>query len=218
MRSLSIDIVSDVVCPWCLIGSRRLELALAELPDVRAEITYRPFLLDPLTPPEGVDLRLRLRQKYGDPEPLFRRVEAAAKEAGVVIDFTRVRKGVPTLRAHTLLRRAALRAGPESRPQADLAKALFHAYFAEGRDVSAFDVLIELGVAHGFDEAEVIALLEDPAELEATRAEAEAALARGIAGVPHTVVGGRFPVPGAQSPELFKRAIERALAPTPEAE
>lgn len=214
MQQLSIDIVSDVVCPWCFIGSRRLELALAELPDVEARITFRPFLLDPGTPAEGVDLRDRIRQKYGDPEPLFRRVETAAKDSGVVIDFTKVRRGVPTLRAHTLLRRAALRedGDGEGWAQADLARSLFHAYFAEGRDVSAFDVLIDLGVAHGFDRAEVIAMLESPTELEATRDEAATALARGISGVPFTVIGGRYALSGAQPPELFKRTIERALA------
>lgn len=206
MGTLHVEIVADIVCPWCFIGTRQLEIALESLPTVDADVVYRPFLLDPRAPSEGVDLRETLRRKYGDPEPLFRRVEHAAQAVGLAIDFEKIRRGVSTVRAHTLLR-AALPKGT----QRSLARAFFDAYFAEGRDVSAFDVLVELGVTHGFEEPEVVALLEDPRELGATRTEAAEAAARGVTGVPFTLIGHQVAVPGAQGADAFRRAVERAL-------
>src|SRR5580658_347341 len=102
---LSIDIVSDVICPWCFIGARRLDQALASLTEpITAEVSFHPFLLDPKTPPEGADLRERLRAKYGvDPERMFARVEAAARESGIPLDFSKVRRTPSTVAAHTLL-------------------------------------------------------------------------------------------------------------------
>ena len=198
--------VSDFVCPWCLIGTRRLEIALESL-GVETTWVYRPFLLDPTTPPEGVDLRDRLRRKYGDPEPLFRRVEAAAKESGIDLDFARVRRGVPTLRAHTISRLALGRG-----TQHALARDLFEAYFLEGRDISAMDVLLEIAGRHGFSRAETLEVLESPTELEQTREEARAAAEAGVTAVPFVIVDQRFAVPGAQPPDVFRRAVERALA------
>src|SRR5688572_17419924 len=96
-RELRIEVVSDVVCPWCLIGSRRLDLALAQLPEVKADVVFRPFLLDPALPAQGDDLRSRLRRKFGDPEPLFRRVEKVARADGIDLDFSRVGRYASTL-------------------------------------------------------------------------------------------------------------------------
>lgn len=206
MPSLRIDVVSDVVCPWCLIGSRRLELALAELPEVEATVTYRPFMLEPGAPPEGRDLREHLRRKYGDPEPMFQRVEVVAREVGIPLDFGKVRRMVPTLRAHTLSARAI-----DKGTQRALMRDLFEAYFLEGRDVSAMDVLLELGARHGFSRDEVIALVEDPAALAATRDEALAASRSGVSGVPFVIFDERLAVSGAQPVATFKAAITRAL-------
>lgn len=208
MPKVNIEIVSDFVCPWCLIGSRRLEMALEGMPEVEASWTYQPFLLDPTTPPEGVDLRDRLRRKYGDPEPLFRRVEAAARESGIELDFEKVRRGVSTLRAHTLSR-AAIDRGT----QRAFARDLFIAYFVEGRDISAMDVLLEIAGRHGFARDEALAVLESPTELHETREEARAAAEAGVSGVPFVVVGQRYSVAGAQPPDIFQRAIARALEP-----
>lgn len=210
MRPLRIDIVSDVVCPWCYIGDRRVELALRELPDVAATVTYHPFQLDPGTPPEGADLRERLRRKYGvDPEQMFGRVEEAARESGLQLDFSRVRRSVNTLRAHTLLRHAEPRG-----TQRQLAQALFAAYFVEGRDVGAEDVLVQLAAAQGFGEDEAAALLRDEAEAQRTREEAQAAARQGVSGVPFTVLNQRYALSGAQPVAVFRQAMERALADT----
>lgn len=205
-RNLTIEVVSDVICPWCLIGTRRLDKALAALPDVQAEVVYRPFLLDPSTPPEGKDLREHLRRKYGDPEPMFRRVEAVAKQDGIDLDFERIGRTSSTVGAHTLLRHAI-----DKGTQRALARALFGAYFLEGRDVGASDVLVPLATGHGFDADEATALLRDPEEVAATKAEAREASEGGVTGVPFTVIAQKLAVGGAQSVEVFTKAIRQAL-------
>jgi predicted DsbA family dithiol-disulfide isomerase len=203
---LTIAIVSDVVCPWCFIGTSRLEKALESFPDLDAQVTYLPFLLDPSTPPEGADLRERLRKKYGgDPEAMFGRVEAAARETGLALDFSKVRRSVNTLKAHTLLRHALAKG-----TQRALAKALFGAYFTEGRDVGDEAVLLELAQAHGFSGPEAEALLHDAAELATTKDEASAMAKEGIDGVPFFILGDHLAVPGAQPVQVFRDAIARA--------
>ncbi len=209
--SITIEIVSDFVCPWCFIGSARLDEALASR-RVAAKLVHAPFLLDPTVPDEGADLRAWLQARYGDPEPMVRRVEAVAREAGITIDFTKVRRHPSTLRAHTLMRLARERGDAHG-----LAKMLFGAYFGEGRDLGAMDVLIELGRQGGLDEAEMVRWLESRDERERTRA-----LARheGITGVPvfffqetDAAPGAkRLAVKGAQPLEVFTSLLER-LAP-----
>lgn len=212
-RRLSIDVVSDVVCPWCLIGVRRLERALAAFEDVEAQIRFHPFLLDPSTPQAGMDLRERLRRKYGVPaEHLFARVEAAARESGIPLDFAKVTRAVATTRAHTLLRHALAKG-----TQRALKTALLEAYFLEGRDVGDVDVLVDLAGAHGFEADEARALLGDDEELRATRREAAELASSGIDGVPFFILGGRLAFGGAQPVETMRRVIERALAEPEEA-
>lgn len=210
MRSLTIDVVSDVICPWCFIGTRRLDEALAGLPDVEAVVTFHPFLLDPSTPAEGADLRERLRRKYGgDPEKLFARVEEAARAAGIPLDFSKIQRTPHTVAAHTLLRLALEKSGPKT--QHALARALFEAYFLQGLDIGRFDVLATLAERHGLDADEARAFLADENELAATRQQASAMAAQGIGGVPFTVVGKRVAISGAQDPATFRAAIEQAL-------
>jgi predicted DsbA family dithiol-disulfide isomerase len=204
-RKLEIEIVSDVVCPFCLIGAHRLERAIEGRDDLEVDLVYRPFLLDPSTPPEGADLRAKLRQKYGDPEPMFRRVESLARADGIPLDFARVQRASRTRDAHTLLRHALAKG-----TQRALSRALFGAYFLEGRDVGARDVLEQLASAHGFGEGEAAKLLDDPSEAHATEREASAMAARGIRGVPFVVVGGTLGISGAQPLEVFEAALERA--------
>lgn len=206
---LRVEVISDVVCPWCLIGTRHLELALAAAGEADADVEFRPFLLDPSTPDQGEDLRGRLRRRYGNPDAMFARVEAAARQSGIALDFSKVRRAVSTLRAHTLLRHARPRG-----TQPALAKALFSAYFLDGQDVSDPARLAPLASQHGFGEPEAARLLADAAELELTRREAADAVRRGVSGVPFVVVG-RHAVAGAQPIEAFRQAIERARLDAP---
>ncbi len=196
----SIEIVSDFVCPWCFIGTRRLEQVL----DAKeADVTYRPFLLDPRIPIEGVDLRENLKRKFGrDPEPMFARVEGVARETGIPLEVAKVRRYPSTLRAHALTQHAK-----EKGTQRALANALFENYFLQGRDIGATDVLQEIASAHGFDRDEVARIVEDEAELDRAKAEAADMAAEGISGVPFFVFGGRFAVSGAQPKEVFEKAL-----------
>jgi len=217
---LSIDIVSDVICPWCFIGHKRLDQALESLPahaggippgspgPLETKVTFHPFLLDPSIPPEGADLRARLRAKYGgDPEKMFANVEAAARSAGIALDFAKVRRTPPTIPAHTLLRHAL-----ERGTQRALVDAFFRAYFLEGKDLGDVSVLAGVASQHGFDAAEAARLATDETELDATRAEAQEMVSRGIQGVPFFVFGGKVAVSGAQPPEVLRGAIAKALA------
>ena len=204
---LAITVYSDVICPWCFIGTRRLATALGAS-HVAARLDYRVFLLDPTVPPEGADLRDRLRRKYGaDPDAMFTRIEEAARTSGIPLDFSRVRRTPDTVPAHTLLRHANARG-----TQAGLADALFSAYFLEGIDIGNAEALAECAVAHGFARDEAIALATDSREHAATRAEADASARLGITGVPFFVFGQQFAVAGAQSAATFRSAIEQATA------
>ena len=204
--NLTVDVVSVVVCPWCLIGTRRLQQVLAERPDVTATVSFHPFLLDPTTPEAGGDLREHLAKKYGmDPEKMFGRVEAVAKETGVPLDFAKVRRFASTVRAHTLLRHADAKG-----TQVALVNAFFDAYFLEGKDIGQSAVLAQIASGHGFTVDEATALLASDAELRATREEAAAAAAQGITGVPFFVFGGKFAFSGAQPKEVFVQALEKA--------
>lgn len=206
--ALSVDFVSDVICPWCFIGFTRLEQALEKDGHADAEVTLRPFQLDPSTPVEGADLRERLAKKYGaDPEKMFERVEAAARESGIPLDFAKVRRTPNTLKAHVLLD-----AVKGKGTQRALARALFHAYFLEGRDIGNVDVLTQLAVAHGLTSEEAATVLADEAAIEATRSEAADFAAQGIGGVPFTIFEGKLAVSGAQSVEVFRQAITQARA------
>ena len=204
----TIDFISDVICPWCFIGLHRLEAALAEEGLKDATIAFHPFQLDPETPPEGADLRERLAAKFGgDPATMFARVEGAARESGIPLDFAKVRRTPNTLKAHTLIGRA-LEKGTQQR----LGRALFEAYFLEGKDIGVDAVLADIAAANGFERAETEALLADRSALDDTRAEAAAVSQQGIRGVPFTIFGGKLAVSGAQPTDVFRDVIRRATS------
>ncbi|MFO0550135.1 MAG: DsbA family oxidoreductase [Polyangiaceae bacterium] len=206
--ALHVDVISDLVCPYCLLACRRLDLVRERLGGERElDIELHPFLLDPGQPPEGTDLREHLRRKFGDPEPLFRRLETVARSEGIELDFERVSRFVSTVRAHTLLT-AARKKGT----QWELGRALFGAYFAEGRDISDLEVLAGLASNHGFTRDEALAILHDRDELAATILAARRASQRGIRGVPFIVVGGEFTISGAQPTEVLERALRGGSA------
>lgn len=202
---LAVHIVSDVVCPWCFLGTVRLEAALEEAGEGDAEVAYLPFLLDPSLPPEGVDLRDRLTRKYGVPaEKMFERVEGVARESGIPLDFSKVRRMSNTLRAHVLLG-----AAKERGTQRALARALFEAYFLEGRDIGDADVLADVASKHGFTTDEAVATFSDAKATEATRREAAELAAQGISGVPFFVFAEKMAVSGAQSVETLVHVLKR---------
>lgn len=203
---VSIDVYSDISCPWCFIGGRRLQRVLRETADLRAEVRHHPYLLNPDAPREGVNVHARLAERYGsDPTPLFARVEAAAREEGIEMDLSRQPLAFDTAAAHTLVRHAAALG-----TQSELLDALFEAYFVEGLDISDTEVLVRVAAPHGFDAEQVRALVESDPELSLTRMEAADASRRGVQGVPFFVLAGRYALSGAQPAEVFVSAIRRA--------
>jgi predicted DsbA family dithiol-disulfide isomerase len=207
--SVTIDLFSDVVCPWCFIGGARLEQALAGLAsEVQAEVCYHPFFLDPSVPKQGVSLTEKLRKKYGvEPKQLWGRVEAAARESGIQLDLSLQPMAYPTDAAHTLLRHAHARG-----TQGALAKAFFHAYFLEAKNIADDAVLADIAQQHGFTREEALELSTAPDELELTREEALSAAQGGIRGVPFFIFDGRLAVSGAQSVSVLQAAIRQTLA------
>ena len=209
-KPLQIDLFADVVCPWCFVGSERLERVLAELAALGrpAVVTHHPFLLDPNTPAEGDDVPARLRRKYGvPPAQLWARLEAEARKSDLELDLSKQRWSYPTARAHTLIRHAAAKG-----TQRALVRALYSAYFQQARNIHDTAVLADVAAPHGFDADEVARLTADEGELAATREEARAAAAAGIDGVPFFVFGERLAVAGAQPESVLRSAIEQAMA------
>ena len=208
-KSLKIDVFTDVVCPWCLVGSARLDTAIAKLPDdVTVEIENHPFYLDPSVPPEGVVVADKLRQRYGrDPKEMWARVEGEAAKTGISLDLSRQPRMFPTAKAHTLTRLAK----PLGTQHA-LANAIAAAYFLDHRQINDDAVLADLAAAHGFERDEALRLINDPKELAITERLATDAAAQGINGVPFFVFGNKYAMSGAQPQEVFEAALEKTLS------
>lgn len=207
-RTLKIDLFTDIVCPWCLIGSARLDKAIAALPDdVAVDVENHPFYLDPTTPPEGYDVGEMLQKKYGrDPKTIWARAESEAAKSGIALDLSRQPRTFPTQRAHTLVRLAR----PKGTQHA-FANALASAYFLGHRQVNDEAVLAEIAEAHGFTREEALADAHDAHELAITHELATAAAEQGIQGVPFFIFDNRFAMSGAQPEEVFEMAFKKAL-------
>jgi predicted DsbA family dithiol-disulfide isomerase len=208
-KTLKIDVFTDVVCPWCLVGSARLDTAIAELPaDIEVEVENHPFYLNPDTPADGIVVADMLRDKYGrDPKEVWARVEDEALKAGIALDLSRQPRMFATAKAHTLTRLAK----PFGTQHA-LANAIAAAYFLDFKQINDDVVLADLGAAHGFDRAEAVRLMNDPGELEMTERLAHNAGQGGVNGVPFFVFGEKYTMSGAQPQEVFGRALEKTIS------
>ncbi len=208
-RILVIDVVSDVVCPWCFIGKRRLERALAMRPAVRIKVNWRPFQLDATIPPGGVPRHLYLARKFGSDEQVAdhnRRIAAAGAEEGIAFQFDRITRSPNTLDAHRVIRWAH-----PSGVQGRLAEILFVAYFQEGRDVGDHAVLVEAAQSVGLDGTQIRELLASDADRQTVTDEIATAVGLGVNGVPCFILGGRIGISGAQPAEVLAEAIDKAL-------
>jgi predicted DsbA family dithiol-disulfide isomerase len=212
VSSLRIDVWSDIACPWCYVGKRRLEAALESFPQrERTEVVWRAFELDPTAPAE-YDARSsyseRLAKKYGtsvsQAEGMIRNMTAVAARDGLDFRFDRVRAG-NTFAAHQLLHLAHAKGMQDA-----LKERLLRAYFSEGEPIGNTDVLVQLARAVGIDEEEAASALASDAYAADVRADQEQARSLGISGVPFFVFAGRYAVSGAQSPEVLRRVIEQA--------
>lgn len=212
---MRIEIWSDVVCPWCYIGKRRLEKALATFPHAdEVEVLWRSYLLDPSAPTVPVEtVAESLGRKYGGgPEAgkaMIDRVEAVAAEEGLLFrHHASLRVG--TLDAHRVLHLALDTGGPEL--QGRLKEAYLSAYFVETLNVADHDVLTRIAVEVGLDEARVREVLAGGAFADAVERDIQEAVALGAGGVPFYVIDRRYGVSGAQAPEAFTQVLEKAWA------
>ena len=208
MRAIKIDLFTDVVCPWCLIGSKRLDDAIARLPaDITVDVENRPFYLDPDTPPEGYDVAEMLRRKYGrDPRTIWARAEEQAQLSGIDLDLSKQPRTFPTQKAHTLVRLAR----PKGTQHA-LANAIAWAYFMDHRQVNEDEVLAGIAAEHGFTREEALSDMRDPRELEESHQLAIWAAQQGIQGVPFFIFDGKFALSGAQPQEVFEMAFKKVM-------
>jgi predicted DsbA family dithiol-disulfide isomerase len=205
--ALHIDVVSDVVCPWCFIGKRRLENALELVPDIAVDINWRPYFLNPWIPRDGIDRQTYLETKFGSAERyavIAERVVAAAALEGLLYASDAISRQPNTLDCHRLILWSRSATDPGNMKQR-----LMELYFSEGADLSDPNTLIQAAVDCGMDGDLVRRLLASDADVDRIENEANSAKEAGIDGVPCFIFGGSTIVTGAQSPEYLASAIER---------
>jgi predicted DsbA family dithiol-disulfide isomerase len=206
-----VEIWSDVVCPWCYIGKRKFEAALASYQgDETFDIVWRPFQLDP-TAPKGTAQPVKqvYEKKFGGPEraaEIIEHVSSIAAGVGLSFDMDRAVRA-NTVDAHRLIGYALFTHGPAMQSAAK--ERLMQAYFTEGRNIGDVETLASMADEVGMDHDVVAAFLASDEGTVELAAELEEALDIGVTGVPHFVFDGRWAIPGAQDPELFLRAFQR---------
>ena len=212
--TLTIDIVSDVVCPWCFIGKRKLEAALA-LPDAadlpNVIIRWHAFQLNPDLPSQGISRKQYLEDKFGGPQraaEIYERVRTAGRSVGLELNIDGIRLQPNTLAAHALIAFAQMGDADGS----DMKERLLNAYFVENRFIGSPDVLAEIAEEAGLNGDDARAFVTDPDHLEAV-AQADARVrGMGISGVPFFIFNQRVSVSGAQDPAVLLGAMQQAVA------
>jgi predicted DsbA family dithiol-disulfide isomerase len=209
---LRIDIVSDVVCPWCYIGKRKLEAALSELrrtePGIATELRWHPFQLNPDLPAVGIPRADYLEAKFGGrvrADEIYARVRAVGTQVGIDFAFDRILRQPNTLDAHRLIAWAQARG--DASP---LVERLFRDYFIEGRFVGDRETLVAAAIGCGLPEPEARAELESDALRADVEGESREAQEAGITGVPFFIFNGRTAVAGAHDPPMLLEAIAAA--------
>ena len=222
-RKLTIDIWSDVMCPWCLVGWGNLKQALGQLEgELDADIRWHAFELNPDMPEEGEERTAHIARKYGRTIDQSKQVQGqmrqAAEQAGVSLDYEGEADPAPdammwnTFAAHRLLTWVIEEHGAEK--QTELKLALFEAHFNQRRRIGEREVLLDVAEEVGLDRAAAAAALDDEELARKTRVEERAAMEMNITGVPAMIVEGRFMIPGAQPPEAYVNALRRVAEKT----
>lgn len=205
---MKIEFIFDTVCPWCYVGKRRLERALSQRPDTRTEIVWRPFLLNPDIPAEGIDRRAYLDRKFGGPARVNRihaAVAAAGNAEGIVFAFDRISRAPNTLNSHRLIRFAA---GFGRQPET--VETLYRAYFIDGLDIGLIPVLVGLAEKLGMPADLVEPYLRSDADVGAVLNDNARAHRQGVNGVPCLILDGAYALAGAQEPDILLRLIDIA--------
>lgn len=205
---MRIEFIFDTVCPWCYVGKRRLERALSQRPGARVEIRWRPFLLNPDIPMEGIDRHAYLDRKFGGPSRVNRihgAVAAAGRVEGIEFAFDRISRAPNTLNSHRMIRFA----GGIGR-EADTVEAIYHAYFCEGADIGRVADLVAVGRAIGLPGAALETYLLSDADISAVMNDNARAHRLGVNGVPCMILDGTYALAGAQEPDILLRLIDIA--------
>lgn len=213
---IRLDIISDIVCPWCYLGKARLDRALEAHPDHPFTIEWHPFQLDPEIPKEGLDRRAYMEAKFGGPEGVARAhapLLEHARDAGVELNLDRIMRSPNTLDAHRLIHWAGL----EGR-QTPMVSALFRAYWRDGRDVGDAEVLAAIAGEVGLDREMIRRLLATDADVAEIRAREAHARERGVNAVPTFILAERHVLQGAQPVETWGRIIEEISGKLKEAD
>ena len=216
---MNIDIISDVVCPWCYIGKRQIEAALAlyaqQHPGAdRPSVTWRPFQLNPQMPAEGMSRQDYVVQKFGAArsKDIYARVAGVGAEYGIAFDFDRIARQPNTLDVHSLIALAGARAPQTDGLQDRVKEAFLRAYFLDGIDLTKSENLVAIATSAGLERAEVEQCLGDPQARQAVQKEDQRARAIGVEGVPFFIFDGKLAVSGAQGPEALLDAMRQAEA------
>ncbi len=208
--AITIDVVSDVVCPWCYVGKKRLQAALDARPDIAAEIRWRPFFLDPTVPRAGKPRIEYITGKFGGADkitPAHERLVGIGKAAGVDFHFDKIEVQPNTLDAHRLIGWASAEGKADA-----LVENVFADFFVNGVDLSNHGNLVAAAARAGMDAAQVSADLASNKDEELVARQAQAASASGIGGVPFFVFGSKVALSGAQEAEVISSAIDQAIA------
>lgn len=203
---MRIDIISDTVCPWCYVGKRHLEAALAQCADVETECHWQPFQLNPDMPPEGADRRTYWREKFGSEARIagmIERLQAVGAELELDFDFEAIERQPSTLKSHALIHALD---GDWARQNA-LKEAILKGFFMDGRDIGDESVLVALAESAGMDSANARRVLADDQALTAVRQLDQHARQMGVTGVPTFIFDGRTALVGAQPAEALVQAI-----------
>ncbi len=215
--TLVIEMVSDLVCPWCWLGKRRMDDAIKLVPDLEVELIFRPFELDPTIPVEGVDYKAHMKEKFGsdagkDRANAMRQALIDYGEAeGIPYRFDQITRRPNSFNAHRLVRWAQ-----GQQKGAEAKEALFKAYFSDGRDIGETDVLVDIAREIDLDPGIVAELLSTDADVQNVRNEEALFQQMGISGVPTYIANRRVAVQGAETAEKLARFLRDAAARLPE--
>lgn len=207
--AITVDVISDVMCPWCYIGKRHLEAALKTIPDVPVEVRWHPYQLDPTLPREGKDRSQYLSDKFGGIEKareIYANIEAAGKAVGIPFAFDRIKLSPNTLDCHRLILWSK-----SDDVQDDVVERLFKAYFIDGEDLTQAETLVRISADAGMQSDLVEQLLETDSDMQKMVKQIEQAQEMGVTGVPCFIIDQRFALSGAEKPETLAAAILHAV-------
>jgi len=210
-QKLEVDVISDVMCPWCYIGKTNLDTAISQLDDIDVEVRWRPYQLDATLPKEGLDRATYLNNKFGGEKgakEVYGRIREAGQALGIHFNFEDMEVSPNTMDAHRVI---LLAGGQSPEIQNKLVERLFEIFFLEGGNVGLDDVLVKAAVAAGMDGAIVDELLKSENDKDRVTAEIDHARQIGVQGVPCFIVDNKYAVMGAQPAENLVDAMRQAL-------